>query len=102
MVLAVKILISFGRVSSNFIRYFKVKIILELFQHLVDQLLKLRIHHLGTNGIVGCLAEKLSPQTGWSIQVRSIISSIGCKDSNLPLAFILIVLDPFVLFNSIH
>ena len=99
MVLAVKILISFVGVSSHLIGSFKVRIILDLFQHSVDQLLKHRIHHLGTNGIVGCLAEKLSPRMGRFVLVRPIISWIECKDSNLPFALILIVLDPFLLFN---
>ena len=40
MVLTIKILISFGRVSSHFIGPLKVRFILDLFQHLVDRLLK--------------------------------------------------------------
>ena len=63
--MTVKILISLGGVSSHSIGPFKVGLILDLFQHLVDQLLKHRIYHLGPAGLQGAwLKNSLLGQQG--------------------------------------
>ena len=51
VVLIIQILISFEGVSSHSIGPFKVGLILDLFQYLVDQLLKHQIYHLGPTGL---------------------------------------------------
>ena len=53
MIMTVKILISLGGVSFHSIGPFKVGLILDIFQHLVDRLLKHQIYHLGPTGLRG-------------------------------------------------
>ena len=53
MIMTVKILISLDGVSFHSIGPFKVGLILNLFQHLVDRLLKHQIYHLGPTGLRG-------------------------------------------------
>ena len=102
MVLAMKTLIMLHRVSFHLIWPFKVWLILYPFQDLVHRLPKHRDGYLGSGR--PSMSSKISPEMIIVMPFRPKISSVlgNYLRLRLPLSLFLIILNPFILINSIH
>ena len=100
VVLAMKVLIAFHRVSSHLIWLFKVWLILNFFQNLMHQLTEHCDDHLSSSR--PRLPSKISLGPVIVVSVQPEISHILRDYLCLPFPLLLVLLNPLILVNMVH
>ena len=100
MIVAVQVLVMFGRVSSHLSRPSEEGFVPHFLQHLLYWLSKHDIHRLHVT--LSSLSQKISPRLVMVISFRPEIICFGGNDLLLSLSLELILFHPFVLVNPIH
>ena len=100
VVLTVKTLVTLGGITSHLVWPLEVRFTLYLFKDLVNWLLEHRTNHLSIR--VPKVTSKISPRSAITIPLYPRIFSVSRNNLCLPLPLLLILLNLFMLINSIH
>lgn len=99
VILIVKTLVALRGITSHFVWPLEVWLGLYLFKDLMNELLK---HCTNQSTRMPSMSNKIPPRSVIVISLCPIISLIRGNNLCLPLPLLLILLDPFILINSIH